>query len=107
NIDGRLPGYRPCRRPDLCARRPKQLAVHTFSPREHLARFRPHPIVSDITGHQAPLQFGLIMCGRVRRIATAIQGDALGQPETAAPNAPWRPAILMARVTDGRPLKAN
>ena len=50
DIDRRLPGRLPRPR----ARRPKQLTVHPLGARQHLARFRPHPIAGHITGHHSP-----------------------------------------------------
>src|SRR5580658_1774706 len=58
NIDRRLPN----RLTRLGARRPEQLAVHPVGAREHLARFRPHPIANHIAGHKAfpPTWFGYV-----------------------------------------------
>ena len=49
NIDRRFPG----RLPGLRAGGPEQLAMHPLGTREHLARFRPHPIAGHVTGHRA------------------------------------------------------
>ena len=58
NIDRRLPG----RLPGLRAGRPEQLTMHPLGAREHLARFRPHPVANDITGHFYRSGTDAVMC---------------------------------------------
>src|SRR5581483_10258706 len=92
NIDRRLPG-------DLARLRragPEYLTMHALGAREHLARFRPHPIARYVASHFAPSSFGGDMCGR------------RGANSTPAPARPSRaPAISVAFGLGRRPERTS
>src|SRR5579863_10217529 len=69
NVDRRLPGGLP----RLRGARPEHLAVHPFGAREHLARFRPHPIAGHISGHgKSPFRLDHVMCGAGTENSTVV-----------------------------------
>src|SRR5579863_9567299 len=84
DVDRRLPYGLP----RLRCPRPEHLAMHALGAREHVARFRPHPIAGQISGHEkSPFKLDEIMCG------AAIRNSTPAGPGGKQPSGPDDPLI--------------